>query len=383
MINDDEGLIEPNIVTYNTVLSCWSKAVGSGSTTDDATIPKEEIIILKRVRAILDSIITMSNSNNNIQPDTVTYTTIMNIYAKLGDPKGANEILQIMKKDYNSGKGNKDAKPNIRTYNTLINAWSKKSFDSNNNNAPKEAETLLKEIIDLHSNGLLENGPDTVTYNTVLNCWSKSNNDDGPQRALNILKIMIIKYKEHQQQQQQLRNNINNNNSNGAAVNKNNRNKRKQQTKIPPPPRPNTITYSIVMNAFASQGNVGKTREVFQMMKDDYNNKYGNKNAKPNLIVYNTLIKAYSKYQSTDNDTAVSVSSPPLEVENILQDITTLHKKGLLKEGPSYVTYRLMIVCLKKYYGTEERVRELIGMLPPRTTTTTKGRTNKRRQFHK
>ncbi|OEU06625.1 hypothetical protein FRACYDRAFT_254176 [Fragilariopsis cylindrus CCMP1102] len=409
MILDDELGLKPNIVTYNTVLK----------------------MILQRVRAILDSLLliggssnsTSSNDNSNsdssssndttsknkiniIHPDTVTYTTIINIYAKLGNPDGANEILQLMKQDYNFGKGNKDAKPNIRTYNTLLNAWSskKKNNDNNDNdnnssNSPKEAEIVLKEIIELHSKGILETGPDIVTYNTVLNCWSKSKSDDGPQRALTILKTMIFKYNEH------VKNNSKNHNERKQQ-------QQQQQIKVPSrlrppvPPRPNTITYSIVMDAFASQGNVEKTFEVFQMMKEDYNNKH-NTNVKPNLIVYNTLIKAYSKYNSKNNnhnhnnnndqcssssstntdthDTdaglavlLLPVISPPLEVENILKEIISLHKKGTLKEGPSDVTYRLMIVCLKRYYGTEERVRELISLLPPRRTTT-KNNNNKRR----
>ena len=438
MILDDELGLEPNIVTYNTVLSCWSNAATAtaAAADDDNTsiIPKE--MILQRVRAILDSLLliggsrnsTNSNDNSNsdssssndttsknkiniIHPDTVTYTTIMNIYAKLGNPDGASEILQLMKQDYNFGKGNKDAKPNIRTYNTLLNAWSskKKNNDNNDNyndnnssNSPKEAEIVLKEIIELHSKGILETGPDIVTYNTVLNCWSKSKSDDGPQRALTILKTMIFKYNEH------VKNNRKNHNER--------KQQQQQQTKVPSrlrppvPPRPNTITYSIVMDAFASQGNVEKTFEVFQMMKEDYNNKH-NTNVKPNLIVYNTLIKAYSKYNgknnnhnhnnndqcssssSTNTDThdtdaglaavVQQVISPPLEVESILEEIISLHKKGTLTIGPSDVTYRLMIVCLKQYYGTEERVRELISLLPPRRTTTKNNNNKRRNKFHR
>ena len=44
--------------------------------------------------------------------------------------------------------------------------------------------------------------------------------------------------------------------------------------------RPNTITYSSVLDAHARQGDVDGAYEVFKMMKDDYQS--GNKNAKPN-----------------------------------------------------------------------------------------------------
>ena len=53
-------------------------------------------------------------------------------------------MWKILKDDYRSG--NKDAKPDVQTCNTLINAWSK----SGNHDAPIQAELLLKEIIGNH-----------------------------------------------------------------------------------------------------------------------------------------------------------------------------------------------------------------------------------------
>ena len=102
-----------------------------------------------------------------------------------------------------------------------------------------------------------------------------------------------------------------------------------------------------------------------------------------------------SSSSSTDTDTdthdtdaglavvLLPVISPPLEVEKILKEIISLHKKGSLTEGPSDVTYRLMIVCLKQYYGTEERVRELISLLPPRRRTTKNNNNKRRNKLHR
>merc|ERR1712161_2075 len=139
-------------------------------------------------------------------------------------------------------------------------------------------------------------------YNAVLNCWrSKSatssssrpdddddDDDDGPQRAYDILKTMIIQYQQHQQQDFC--------DGDGSTTTQNNRRVRVRVP--PPPPRPDTITYSIVMDIYASRGNIPATKAIFQLMKDDYFN-HNNKNAKPNIIVYNTLLKAYSKASSS------------------------------------------------------------------------------------
>merc|ERR1711971_658915 len=77
---------------------------------------------------------------------------------------GTKRVFAMMKEDYNSG--NRNAKTNIRTYNKIIDAWSK----SKNKNSPVEVEKILKEINDLHTSGKLKRGPNKITYNTMIKC---------------------------------------------------------------------------------------------------------------------------------------------------------------------------------------------------------------------
>jgi len=413
----------PNTVTFNTVINCWSKV--SNQRSDEA---------IRRVRDILDTMTTMihdadlndttnNTSNNkaiNIRPDVFTYTSVMNVYAKQGDVDGCYEVFDMMNKDYkknnntsNNGQLTNTVKPNIHTYNTLINAWSK----SNQSQAPYEAEAILMEMIDMHSRKELNCGPDVVTYNTVLNCWKNHHpdhqstqmtidnpsllsssspssstvntmNEKGPQhRAHDILKTLILKYKEEQQQQPEVDEKDSHDVDDSDSSTRNRRRRKNPRTRIKAP-RPNTFTYSIVMDAYASIGDVGGCYEVFNTMKHDYY-KDGNKNAKPNLITYNTLIKAYSKarpgdlleqrrreqqrrqqkvetrvHDDGDGDDAAVILSIPVEIENILQEIKDRHRAGFLKEGPNKSTYRSMLVCLNKYPGTEDRVKQILRLLP-------------------
>jgi pentatricopeptide repeat protein len=351
----------------------------------------------------------------------------MNVYAKQGDVDGCYEIFDMMNKDYkknnntsNNGQLSNTVKPNIHTYNTLINAWSK----SNQSQAPYEAEAILMEMIDMNSRKELNCGPDVVTYNTVLNCWKNYHpdhqstqmtignpsllsspsssspssstvntmNEKGPQhRAHDILKTLILKYKEEQQQQPEVdeKDSHDVDDSDSSTRNRRRRRRKNPRTRIKAP-RPNTFTYSIVMDAYASIGDVAGCYEVFNTMKHDYY-KDGNKNAKPNLITYNTLIKAYSKARpgdlleqrrreqqrrekkvenrvhddgDGDEDNAAVILSIPVEIENILQEIKDRHRAGFLKEGPNKSTYRSMLVCLNKYPGTEDRVKQILRLLP-------------------
>jgi hypothetical protein len=73
----------------------------------------------------------------------------------------------MMKKDYNSG--NKNAKPNLFTYNILLDAWA----NSGNLNAPVEVENILQEI-----KKKIKEGPDIYTITTMIKClkqyhWSE------------------------------------------------------------------------------------------------------------------------------------------------------------------------------------------------------------------
>ena len=129
---------------------------------------------------------------------------------------------------------------------------------SNRPDAPKEAENILMELIDLYQKGELPDGPDTIIYSTVINCWSKSTFPEATRRARDMLDFMINHYKQ----------------TGNEKV------------------RPNTITYNTVMDAFARKGDVDGANEVFRMMKDDYDSGRGNISAKPNVPSYNTLINS-------------------------------------------------------------------------------------------
>ena len=230
----------------------------------------------------------------------------------------------MMKDDY-LNNGNRMAKPNVQSFNTLIDTYSKSISSSQNYDsleatidAPDEAELLLNDMIDLYSRGELKgNGPDIYSYNGVINCWSKSNQPNSPQRALQILQSMRK-----------------NNNS---------------KTVI----KPDTITYNSVLDAYARHGDVVGANKVWEMMKDDSYTA-----AKPNVRTYSILIDAWSKSAS-----ASDIADPIIidEVERLFIELNIRYENGDLGEegGPNEITYTSMIQCLEKFHGTETRIEEL------------------------
>ena len=262
--------VGPNTITYNSVINCWSK-VKNRQVASEAPKRCLELLLVMISKYQEDP-----QTNYDIRPDIITYNTIMNINAQQGDIKGAVTVFNMMKKDYQSSgsRNNNNAKPNIASYTILINAWSK----SNTRDAPIEAESLLLEMLDLYSKGLLNESPNTIVYSSVINCWSKSDRIEGPKRALDILTTMITKYDdfvsssstEDDEGSNNINNNINNNNV-----------------------RPDTITFNSVMNAYAKRGDIMGCNKVFDIMKKEY--RRGNINAKSDVRTCNILIDAWSK----------------------------------------------------------------------------------------
>lgn len=242
----------------------------------------------------------------------------------------------MMKDDY-LNNGNRMAKPNVQSFNTLIDTYSKSISSSQNYDsleatidAPDEAELLLNDMIDLYSRGELKgNGPDIYSYNGVINCWSKSNQPNSPQRALQILQSMRK-----------------NRNDNSKTVIK-----------------PDTITYNSVLDAYARHGDVVGANKVWEMMKEDGSYTA----AKPNVRTYSILIDAWSKSASASASgadvTATNTADRIIidEVERLFTELNIRYDNGDLGEegGPNEITYTSMIQCLDKFHGTEKRVEEL------------------------
>lgn len=131
------------------------------------------------------------NNNSCIRPNVITYNTVVNKFARRGDYDGGEKMFMIQLSDYRNVH-NIPAKPDIKTFNTMIDACSK----SNRADKPEIAMKLLNTIKNWYIREDLENGPYIFTYGSVINCWSRLNRPAGPNCALVILQTMIAKYKD-------------------------------------------------------------------------------------------------------------------------------------------------------------------------------------------
>jgi pentatricopeptide repeat protein len=63
--------------------------------------------------------------------------------------------------------------------------------------------------------------------------------------------------------------------------------------------RPNVISYNTVMNGWAQKGNYERVSEVLRLMYDDFTK--GNKDVKPDLVCYNSLMLAHQRSKDKDS----------------------------------------------------------------------------------
>lgn len=89
--------VDPNVITYNSVISAYAKE-GNWQGAND---------VLRRML-----------QNQNVEPNVTTYNAVINAYANKGHWQGAEDVLHRMNAH--------NIQPNMTTYNSLIDAYANK-----------------------------------------------------------------------------------------------------------------------------------------------------------------------------------------------------------------------------------------------------------------
>jgi pentatricopeptide repeat protein len=106
-------------------------------------------------------------------PDSVTYSTLIDIYTQKGDVEKAINLVKQMQTDFNSGK-KRDCQPYLSSYDAIINAIR----NSNLTDAIEKAEQIFSII----------RSPDTVTYTSLLHLYEEHGEVE---KALDLVHRMI------------------------------------------------------------------------------------------------------------------------------------------------------------------------------------------------
>jgi len=160
--------IKPNFVTFTSVISAWSSSRDKQAG--------------QRAEALLDNMIKLyKRGDSELKPNVVTFTSVIQAYARVGGRDAADAANGILRQMKALGVA-----PNLQTYNVLISLWG----NSQQIGAGLKAESILTKLEDEYQNGNKDMKPTVVSYTSVINAWAKSSCFGKAERANDILKRM-------------------------------------------------------------------------------------------------------------------------------------------------------------------------------------------------
>jgi len=243
--------IEPDIVSYNTLLNCYARSSKIQNRKEKLNYQKVVTSIIHRLR-----------HDPNVTPNHITYLAIVNFWINQGLPTRAESFLldmtiasqQPIQNKVKNTPYKKIPAPNRSLFHYVMGDYK----------APKKAEQLLLKMAELSDDRGFDIRPNTETYNILLNCWAKSMKVESGERAEVILREM--EGLGHL--------------GDVEAT-------------------PNISTYNIVLNAWSNSGNAAAAltridKLIFEMILK------GNPSLMPDSASYGTWLKAITLSKESD-----------------------------------------------------------------------------------
>mmetsp|Transcript_23732 Transcript_23732/g.36024 ORF Transcript_23732/g.36024 Transcript_23732/m.36024 type:complete len:686 (-) Transcript_23732:1666-3723(-) len=349
MQNSDR--IFPGTVAFSVVLNCWGR--------------QKKLSAANRAFAVLKHMEERFKADKkSAKPNTYCYATVIDAYGCIGKAVEAEQVLERLMDAYNESK-DPDLQPNAVAFTSTIKAWSKTDSSEgpiraekllermhklyletgNESLAPQtipftsvlhawarcrektrkasRSEAILMKMQELYASGYEDVRPNRISYATVIDCLAKSNERSAAERAEALLESLIGLYEET------------------GDVNL----------------RPNTVTFTSVMDAWAKSSErhaVSRVEAILRKMEDMY--AAGVQDAKPNAISYTIVLRAFATDINADDKTAEKAL-------DILNKMKKLEGKGHKDLAPSTKTYGTVIRIIANRKGPHDnakKVQELI-----------------------
>lgn len=181
------------------------------------------------------------------------------------------------------------------SYNLVLDSYAK----SRDFQAGKKANNLLKKMEEIFINGNKDVMPDSFSYSTVIDAITTTRSDNGV-IAEDVLGRMEKLCELH-----------------GGKT-------------------PDTAVYNSLMNVYSTKGDnksVQRTEALLHYMEESY--LAGNENVKPNIISYNTALKAFSYAREDFTKNA----------EDLLNHLERLYRNKGAAIAPDTISYTTVISC--------------------------------------
>eukprot|EP00985_Skeletonema_marinoi_P013224 scaffold6528_cov211-Skeletonema_marinoi.AAC.12 len=292
LVNNGNDKVAPDVRTYNLVLSAWANEKG----------PKEAEEVLQRLE-----------SHKSINPNSISYITCMDAYARVGDAHNNLRVLSMMEKSFK--KGNKNAKPTRRAYTSALNGLAK----SGRGDAGARAEALVNTMEKLYKAGDTDMKPDTTVYNILINCHKSS--------ATRAEKVLYKMGKRDVVSYTTVINAYSTQGGENAAKRAQSLLDEMQNDDV----EPNAQTFNGAITAWSRSGSSAAAKKADGLLK-----KMEDLQIEPSAKVYTSVISAWSKSHEP---------GAALRAEILLKVMHAMYKKGNHSMKPNCFTFTAVITA--------------------------------------
>jgi hypothetical protein len=188
------AMVVPNTDTFNFVIRGWTRC------REDDSIAQRVLSLLR----LMESYQRENPVNSTVRPDTKSYSmamdaliTVAKLTARrcvqknnklnddpsqngLSEMQEAQAVLAYMHDLYDAGV--EGVLPHRVPYNILITGWAALATFGHQD-APFEAEQILRKMISYKDTGFTEAGPDSISYEKVMLAWANSGHLNAGKRA--------------------------------------------------------------------------------------------------------------------------------------------------------------------------------------------------------
>ena len=274
----------PDTNTYNQIISCLARVKGIRSA--------------ERAQALLDEMML-----NDVPVTKDTFNGIINCWLKSRNNSKARQqierIVDIMVEL--SSDGNEDVFPDRYTINMLLTAIGK----SVRKDSVRKSHYILMNMEEKY--GKFGVSPDSTSFNLVLRCYSKSKDIQAGEKAVKLLDIMENRFKNGEYDvmpdaytYSTVIDSLISPISDAGRAAEDILNRMEELHRSHNGEMPSTPVYNALIKAYASVNkleSIYRAQEILEYMEKSHTD--GNPLLKPNIVTYNSVLKAYAQPNTT------------------------------------------------------------------------------------
>ncbi|CAB9520004.1 Pentatricopeptide repeat-containing protein [Seminavis robusta] len=332
------NMTHPDTVAYNSVLKAFAKSAPSKFPPPASSRSSKWVSAAERAHHLLEEMMavhkaqtaayqdwyirrdkqqTMSQAELQqgppkirVKPNVRSFSTVMDAYSRTGQVPETLQVLQELQDRYDE-TGDFALQPNIVSYNTVLAAYAKSRGGLP---AAEQAEQFLEEQVVQ---------PDVVSYNALLVCWARSGVPHAGERAEAILRQMPVtpNTKSYATAMDALARCARSDSLSAARAHGLLKELQEAFEETGDEAlRPNCISYSSVIHAYAVSKEPQKAQRAFALLEEMKQKGQTDPAVRPNTVTYNSVLNACTT-SSPLGDHHYDGGTNPKSLQSIVQSL--------------------------------------------------------------